>query len=210
MLIASQDNVLVELTPTVCRPVFIDFGLAGILDNAVAETKISSSVRNKGSIPYMAPELLFFETAPPRRKQSNVYSFVLLALEVSVSPHEVRGARGLKWNFVDSFRQHRLPSRSSWEWGRHTDEHRSSDPFPESWEVREHGGQPILDYDDGMLAVCECRPTLNRDTARSTYSHDTRRSLGPVVCFVEINPRIDSIISGQGTIHVPVCPTILD
>lgn len=46
-----------------------------------ADTEISSSIRNKGNVAYMAPELLFNDP-PPCWKESDIYAFVLLVLEV--------------------------------------------------------------------------------------------------------------------------------
>lgn len=57
----------------------VDFGLAKVIEEGV-DTKITTSIRHKGRYEYMAPELLLH--TPPRLKESDVYAFGLLMLEV--------------------------------------------------------------------------------------------------------------------------------
>ncbi|KAG9041185.1 hypothetical protein FS837_012634 [Tulasnella sp. UAMH 9824] len=65
------------------HPVYIDFGLSKLLEESYGERIITSSIRQKGRMIYMAPELLLY-TYPPRHKASDIYALSLLLLEVSV------------------------------------------------------------------------------------------------------------------------------
>ncbi|KIO18909.1 hypothetical protein M407DRAFT_224483 [Tulasnella calospora MUT 4182] len=76
-------NVLATLDENgLIHPIYIDFGLSKVLEESYRETIITSTIRQKGRMIYMAPELLRY-TYPPRHKASDVYAFGLLLLEVA-------------------------------------------------------------------------------------------------------------------------------
>ncbi|KIO15298.1 hypothetical protein M407DRAFT_35165 [Tulasnella calospora MUT 4182] len=66
----------------------VDFGLAKVIEEGV-DIKITTSIRHKGRYEYMAPELLL--QTPPRLKESDVYAFGLLILEIAVARHAFGG-----------------------------------------------------------------------------------------------------------------------
>ncbi|KAG8945878.1 hypothetical protein FRC04_012238 [Tulasnella sp. 424] len=75
-------NVLARQEAGSIHPVFIDFGFSKMVEDSYNQTVITTSIRQKGRMIYMAPELLRYHS-PPRHKPSDVYAFALLLLEVA-------------------------------------------------------------------------------------------------------------------------------
>ncbi|KAG8960975.1 Eukaryotic translation initiation factor 2 alpha kinase 4 [Tulasnella sp. 408] len=94
-----KGNVLANRDETgSIHPVYIDFGLSKILEDSSGQTVITSSIRQKGYMRYMAPELLRY-IHPPRHKASDIYALGLLLLEVSIQPGSLGSSR-FKWDGI--------------------------------------------------------------------------------------------------------------